>query len=71
MQGEKTAQKYPDGSTILMSGHEWTVELMGRHGDALLPNPEDSNLYRLSRHNTKSILRWQFEIDEQQKGATK
>jgi hypothetical protein len=64
---ERTIQRYPDGSTVLVNGFEWTVELMGRDADALLPSQtdrgEDYNLYRLSKHNTKSILRWQYEID--------
>lgn len=63
----KAVQKYPDGSTVLVDGHEWTAELICRDGDALLASQvdrgEDYNLYRLSRHNTKSILRWQHEID--------
>lgn len=71
MSDQKTIQRYPDGSTVLVNGFEWTVELMGRDADALLPSQtdrgEDYNLYRLSRHNTKSILRWQYEIDTENK----
>jgi hypothetical protein len=67
----QTAQKYPDGSIVLMNGYEWTVELLCRDGENLLPGQvdrgEDYNLYRLSRHNTKPILRWQYEIDAEMK----
>lgn len=66
-------QKYPDGGTVLVDGCEWTVELICRDGDSLLSGQvdrgEDYNLYRLSRHNTKPILRWQHEIDVEQEAA--
>ncbi len=62
-----TKQKYLDGSIVKVNGHEWTVELICRDGDNLLPGQEDRgedyNLYRLVGHNTKTILRWQYEID--------
>lgn len=67
---EKTAQKYPDGSIVTVNGSPWTVETMiCRDGEGLLPGQvdrgEDYNLYRLTRHNAKSILRWQHELDNE------
>jgi hypothetical protein len=63
----QTVQKYANGSTVLVNGHEWTVASMSRDSEGLLPfqtdRGEDYNLYRLSRHNDKNILRWQFELD--------
>lgn len=64
---QQTAQKYPDGSIVKVDGQEWTVVDMSRDSDGLLPGQDDRgenyNLYRLTRHNTKPILRWQHEID--------
>ena len=65
----QTVQKYPTGSVVNVDGHEWTVIDMSRDNERLLPSQtdrgEDYNLYRLSRHNSKTILRWQYEIDKQ------
>lgn len=73
---DKTVQKYPDGSTVLVNGIEWTVLDMSRDSEGLLLGQEDRgedyNLYRLIRHNAKSIFRWQYELDaEHQKGKVK
>ncbi len=63
----QTIQKYPNGSIVQVNGNEWTIVDMSRDSEGLLPVQEDRgegyNLYRLSRHNTKSILRWQYELD--------
>lgn len=69
-QARKTVQKYPDGSMVKVDGQAWTVkDMVCRDGDNLLPGQtdrgEDYNLYRLIRHNTRSIFRWQYEIDKE------
>ena len=64
---QETVQKYPDGSTVLVNGAPWTIIDMSRDSEGLLPGQvdrgEDYNLYRLSRHNDKTLLRWQHELD--------
>ena len=64
---EKTIQRYPNGSTVLCNGHEWTVVSMRRDSDALLQGQTDRgegyNLYRLTRPQENPLLVWQHELD--------